>query len=303
MNDCPKHPSGRAWNRFVQNRPAVVALSLLVALLLLTLLGSLLWPYAPNSTSGDPFSPPSSSHWFGTDIHGRDLLARVLVGLRISLLIGIIGAGVSVLIGVAWGMIAAYAGGRTDTILMRTVDLLYALPNIIFVMLVIGLTEAFVIQAMRNTVPSLVPHARMILLFVCLGAVSWLNMARIVRGQILSLRSRPFILASRLLGAGPRFILSRHLLPNVFGVVIIYATLTIPSVILYESFLSFLGMGIRPPDASLGTLIEDGARQLNPIRIHWWLLAFPCGFLTLALLALQFVGDGLRDALEPRSDH
>jgi ABC-type dipeptide/oligopeptide/nickel transport system permease subunit len=142
----------------------------------------------------------------------------------------------------------------------------------------------------------------MILLFACLGAVSWLNMARIVRGQILSLRSRPFILASQLLGARPRFILLRHLLPNVTGVVIVYATLTLPAVILYESFLSFLGMGIRPPDASLGTLIEDGARQLNPIQVHWWLLVFPCGLLTLALLALQFLGDGLRDAFEPRSE-
>jgi len=300
MNDS--HPAARARNRFLRNRPAVASASLLLVLLLMALFGPVLWPHSPNSASGDLFSPPSLSHWFGTDIHGRDLAARVLVGLRISLLIGIIGAGVSVLIGVSWGMIAAYAGGRTDAVMMRMVDLLYALPNIIFVMLVIGLTESFLIHGLQNTVPALVPHVRMILLFACLGAVSWLNMARIVRGQILSLRSRPFILASQLLGARPRFILLRHLLPNVTGVVIVYATLTLPAVILYESFLSFLGMGIRPPDASLGTLIEDGARQLNPIQVHWWLLVFPCGLLTLALLALQFLGDGLRDAFEPRSE-
>jgi peptide/nickel transport system permease protein/oligopeptide transport system permease protein len=300
MNDS--HPAARARNRFLRNRPAVASASLLLVLLLMALFGPVLWPHSPNSASGDPFSPPSLSHWFGTDIHGRDLAARVLVGLRISLLIGIIGAGVSVLIGVSWGMIAAYAGGRTDTVMMRVVDLLYALPNIIFVMLVIGLTESLLIHGLQNTIPALVPHVRMILLFACLGAVSWLNMARIVRGQILSLRSRPFILASQLLGARPRFILLRHLLPNVTGVVIVYATLTLPAVILYESFLSFLGMGIRPPDASLGTLIEDGARQLNPIQVHWWLLVFPCGLLTLALLALQFLGDGLRDAFEPRSE-
>lgn len=301
MNDS--HPAARARNRFLRNRPAVASASLLVVLLLMALFGPQLWAHSPNSASGDPFAPPSLSHWFGTDIHGRDLAARVLVGLRLSLLIGIIGAGVSVLIGVSWGMIAAYAGGRTDAVMMRMVDLLYALPNIIFVMLVIGLTESLLIHGLQNTVPALVPHVRMILLFACLGAVSWLNMARIVRGQILSLRSRPFVLASQLLGARPSFILLRHLLPNVMGVVIIYATLTLPAVILYESFLSFLGMGIRPPDASLGTLIEDGARQLNPIQVRWWLLVFPCGLLTLALLALQFLGDGLRDAFEPRSEN
>jgi oligopeptide transport system permease protein len=302
MRESPSTPARRAWKRFRHNRAALVGAALLGLILLGVLLGPTLLGIDPNQASETPFAPPSAAHWFGTDIHGRDLFARSLVGARISLLVGLTGAAVSVLIGVTWGLIAAYTGGRTDAWMMRTVDVLYALPNIIFVMLVIGLTETHLVRGLQSVAPGLAGSARLFLLFACLGAVSWLNMARIVRGQVLSLRHRPFILASEVLGAPTSFILRRHLLPNVTGIIIVYATLTVPAVILYESFLSFLGLGIRPPDASLGTLIEDGARQLNPIQIRWWLLVFPAGLLASTLLALHHIGDGLRDAFDPRSE-
>lgn len=302
MADTHRNPASQAWSRFRRNRPAVVAGTFLLVLLAAVGLGPSFLGLDPNQGSDLLYAPPGQRHWFGTDLHGRDLLARTLVGTRLSLLVGLTGAAVSVLIGVSWGLVAAYAGGRTDAFMMRTVDVLYALPNIIFVMLVIGLTESHLVRFLQAFTPALASYARLLLLFASLGAVSWLNMARIVRGQVLSLRQRPFILAAQALGSTPVRILRRHLLPNVLGIVIVYATLTVPSVILYESFLSFLGLGIRPPDASLGTLIEDGARQLNPIRVHWWLLAFPAATLASALLALHHLGDGLRDALDPRSE-
>lgn len=283
------------------NRPAWVGAAFLILLAAALLIVPALLGIDPNSHSSSTFLPPSPQHPFGTDIHGRDLLARCMAGTRVSLLAGLVGASLGVLIGTSYGMISAYAGGRIDSLMMRAVDLLYALPNIILVMLVLGTAEASLARLLQETFPAAAVAARWLLLFGCLGAISWLNMARIVRGQVLSLRSRPFILASRLAGATPAFILGRHILPNVLGVVLAYASLTVPAVILYESFLSFLGMGIRPPDASLGTLIEDGARQLNPIAIRWWLLAFPAGLLALTLLALQAVGDGLRDALDPQA--
>ncbi len=297
------HPTttALAWRRFTSNLPAVVGAAFMVLIALVLLAGPSLLSANPNAHSDAVFEPPSARHPFGTDIHGRDLLARCLVGARVSLMAGLVGAAISVVVGTAYGMAAAYGGGRIDAVMMRAVDLLYALPNVIFVMLVLGTAESAITSLLRPAFPSIADAARMLLLFACLGAISWLNMARIVRGQVLSLRSRPFILASRQFGASPAFILRRHLLPNVLGVVMAYATLTVPAVILYESFLSFLGMGIRPPDASLGTLIEDGARQLNPIQVRWWLIAFPGGFLGLTLLALQSLGDGLRDALDPEA--
>ena len=198
-------------------------------------------------------------------------------------------------------MVAGYVGGRTDSILMRVVDVLYALPSIVFVIVLITTLEGFVKQWVTALSPALAPAARMMFLFVGLGAVSWLTMARIVRGQVLSLRSRPFVLASQSLGASHRRILFRHILPNVIGIVIVYLTLTVPAIILYESFLSYLGLGIQPPAASLGTLIAEGASQINPLRVFWWLIIGPGGVLALTLLALNFLGDGLRDAFDPRS--
>jgi oligopeptide transport system permease protein len=294
-------PNQRAWRRFWQNRPARVSAWFLLGLVVLVLLWPLVTPHQPDALSDLQFQPPSAKHWFGTDVHGRDVFTRVMYGAQISLLVGIVGAGVSLIIGVLWGATAGYLGGRVDSLMMRQVDILYSLPSIIFVIVLIttleGLLKDFLTAAGSD---SLGKFARLIFLFVGLGAVSWLTMARIVRGQVLSLRSRQFVDASRVLGAGPIWILRRHIIPNVLGVVIVYLTLTVPAIILYESFLSYLGLGIQPPMASWGLLIAEGAEQINPIRIYWWLIAFPGVVLVTALLALNFLGDGLRDAWDVR---
>lgn len=297
----PVPPGRQAWQRLAAHRGARVAGAFLLAILLLALAGPWAWPVDGNAGSDLPFAPPGPGHWFGTDIHGRDVLARVIAGTRLSLLVGLVGAGVSLGIGVAWGLVAAYAGGRVDGLMMRAVDVLYALPNIVFVMLAMTLVEPPLTRWLAGWAPGAVPVGRLLLLFACLGAVSWLNMARLVRGQVLVLRQSAYVQASRVLGAGPAWILRRHLLPNVAGVILAYLALSVPAVILYESFLSFLGLGIRPPDASLGVLIADGAQQLNPLRVRWWLLVFPAGTLASILLALGVFGDGLRDAWDPRS--
>jgi oligopeptide transport system permease protein len=294
-------PNQRAWRRFRRNRPAIIALGFM-GLLLLSIL--LLPTQSPNQTTDSQFAHPSTQHLFGTDIHGRDVFARVIVGGRVSLLVGAVGAGVSLVIGVLWGAIAGYVGGRTDAAMMRIVDVLYSLPTVIFVIVLIALLNGYLATAKAGSfISENEVLLRMLLLFVGIGAVSWLTMSRIVRGQVLSLRNRQFIDASRSLGATHSHILFKHILPNVAGVILVYLTLTVPSVILYESFLSFLGMGIQPPMASWGSLISEGAQQLNPIRIYWWLLVFPCIVLILTLLALNFVGDGLRDAFDPRAEH
>ena len=303
---------GQAWRRLRQNRPALAGGFYLLAFALILLAqpwfkhpviathlpGALTW--SPTTLSDAQFQPPGSGHWFGTDVHGRDLLSRVFYGARISLLIGAVGAAVSLVTGVLWGAIAGYAGGRTDSALMRVVDVLYSLPNIVFVIVLIAAFE----EPLKSWLAGIRIRvsARLLLLFLGLGAISWLTMARIVRGQVLSLRSRPFVDASRALGATHGRILFRHILPNIYGIVIIYLTLTIPSIVLYESFLSYLGLGIQPPQASLGSLISEGAAQINPIRIYWWMILFPGFTLASTLLALTYLGDGLRDAWDPRTN-
>lgn len=310
-------PNQRAWRRFRRNRGAIVAafvLGLIVAIILV-------WPvlgaasiathlpsavtYGPDAISDAQFAAPAWQHWFGTDAHGRDLLSRVCYGARVSLLVGLVGAAVSLVIGVLWGAIAGYCGGRWDSAMMRFVDVLYSMPSVVFVIVLITALNA--VLAKLRAGPHGLSDAQVRLLqfaglFGGLGAVSWLTMARIVRGQVLTLRHRPFIDASRILGASHARILLRHILPNTYGVIIVYLTLTIPSIILYESFLSYLGLGIQPPDASLGSLIAAGAERINPIRIYWWLIVFPAAILALTLLALNFIGDGLRDAFDPRSE-
>jgi oligopeptide transport system permease protein len=314
----PESPGRRAGRRFRRNRLALggawfLALVILVVLAWPVTLRLAAWTgargasfaqaYAPEQLSSSQFEPPSGHHWFGTDVHGRDLLSRVLYGAQISLLVGLMGAVVSLVIGVGWGAVAGYVGGRVDSFLMRLVDVLYSMPSIILVIVLITTLEAGLKTGLaRLGWETLAGSARLLFLFVGLGAVSWLNMARIVRGQVLSLRQQPFVEASRALGAGTVRILLRHVLPNTWGVVIVYLTLTIPAVILYESFLSYLGLGIQPPMASWGSLIAEGADQINPIRIYWWLIVFPGGFLVTTLLALSFVGDGLRDAWDVRGD-
>ena len=295
-------PNQRAWRRFQRNRPAIVSLAFVIVLLLVVVLWPWIAPYDWAATSDAQFQPPSAAHLFGTDVHGRDLFTRVFYGARISLLVGVVGAGVAFVIGVTWGALAGYIGGRWDGLMMRFVDILYSLPSIVFVIVLITTLDELAKKWLIHWFGSKAAMStNMLFLFVGLGAVSWLTMSRIVRGQVLSLRHRQFVDASRALGASHARILWHHILPNVYGVIIVYLTLTVPAIILYESFLSYLGLGIQPPMASWGSLIAEGAQQLNPIRIYWWLLVFPASMLVSTLLALNFVGDGLRDAWDPRA--
>ncbi len=293
-------PSQRAWQQFYRNPISITSFWVLVVLIFVVVLHPWISHQSPTALTDAIAQPPSSSHWFGTDLMGRDLLSRLMYGARISMLVGIVGAGVSLLIGVGWGAVAGYAGGRWDEVMMRIVDILYSLPSVIFVIVLIttleGLFKNWLQQTFSNETAGM---ARLLFLFAGLGAVSWLTMARIVRGEVLSLSTSNFVDASRAMGASHFHILRTHILPNVAGVVIVYLTLTIPSVILYESFLSYLGLGIQPPQASLGSLMAEGAAQINPIRIYWWMVVFPGMLLVVMLLALNFIGDGLRDALDP----
>lgn len=313
MNDLS--PFQQAIRRFGRNRIAYCSSAFLVIFVGFVIFWPvfrfpLFRPVLPQAMTQSPvrlseaqFQPPTRTHWFGTDVHGRDLLTRVVYGARVSLLVGIVGAGVSLVIGVSCGAAAGYFGGRWDNGLMRFVDILYSLPSIVFVIVLITTLEelfkGWLIQAFSPDAGSM---ARMFFLFAGLGAVSWLTMARIVRGQVLTLRTRSFVEASQALGASHLRILFSHILPNVAGVIIVYATLTVPSVILYESFLSYLGLGIQPPQASLGSLLSEGTAQINPVRIYWWVVVFPGSVLVATLLALNFAGDGLRDAFDPRSE-
>jgi oligopeptide transport system permease protein len=302
MSDRRDGPNRRAWQRFRQNKLAVASAWFLLGVVVLVLIWPFVASHQPDALSDEQFRPPSLRHWFGTAVHGRDVCARVMYGAQISLLVGIVGAGVSLVIGVSWGATAGYVGGRVDSAMMRIVDILYSLPSIIFVIVLITTLEGAFKNWLEHTgSATLARSARLLFLFVGLGAVSWLTMARIIRGQVLSLRSQPFVEASRALGAGPVRILRRHIVPNVLGVVIVYLTLTVPAIVLYESFLSYLGLGIQPPMASWGSLIAEGAEQINPIRVYWWLIIFPGSVLVSTLLALNFLGDGLRDAWDVRS--
>jgi oligopeptide transport system permease protein len=274
-------PDG-VWAAIRRQRALRVAASLLALIVLAVLLGPWLSPYAPETPHWDRIlAPPSSSHWFGTDAIGRDLLVRTLAGGRISLAVGLAATAVALLIGVGWGLTAGWLGGRIDGLMMRAVDVLYALP---FMFLVILLMVVFGRQVW--------------LIFVAIGGYVWLDMARIVRGQTLALKQREFVEAARALGlSAPRIVL-RHVLPNLLGVVAVYVTLTVPKVILVESFLSFLGLGVQEPQTSWGALVSDGAQDMQQAP---WTLIFPAGFLAATLLALNFIGDGLRDALDPRA--
>jgi oligopeptide transport system permease protein len=261
---------------------AVIGLVALVLLSLSALFAPLLTPYNYEQMDLElGATPPSTAHWLGTDDTGRDLLTRLLYGGRVSLAVGICATFVSLLIGVTYGALSGYAGGRTDNILMRLVDVLYALPFTVFVIILMVVFG-------RN----------FLLLFIAIGAVEWLTMARIVRGQVLAVKQQAFVKAASVLGFSHARIILRHIVPNVIGPVIVYTTLTIPRVMLLESFLSFLGLGIQPPMSSWGLLIRDGARMLET---YPWLLTFPGITLSVALFALNFLGDGLRDALDPRS--
>jgi oligopeptide transport system permease protein len=232
----------------------------------------------------------------GTDELGRDVLARICWGSRVSLIVGIVATLVSLSIGVSYGAIAGYIGGTTDAIMMRIVDILYSIPFIFIVIYIISILNE---ESIRKKLDEF--HVNQIVVFyILIGAIYWLTMSRVVRGQVISLKHEPFIDAARTIGAGTSRIVFRHLVPNVLGIVIVYLTLTIPSVMLFEAFLSFLGLGVQPPDVSWGLLVNDGIRVITPIQNLWWLVLFPGLALALTLFALNFLGDGLRDALDPR---
>jgi oligopeptide transport system permease protein len=240
------------------------------------------------------FGPGELSGALGRDALGRDVLARLVWGSRVSLLVGLIASLVSVIIGVSWGLLAGYVGGRLDNLMMRCVDVLYSVPLLFVVILVVALLREQG-AALRS-----IGIDREVILYVVIGAVSWLTMAQIVRGQVLSLRQRDFVAAARALGGSGGRIMLRHILPNLWGLIVVYLTLTVPRVILFESFLSFLGLGVEPPGVSWGLLASEGLEQLTAISVAWWLVVFPGLALALTLGALNTLGDSLRDALDPR---
>ena len=270
----------------------------LAALALLTLaaiFGPYFSPYSVDQISQTRLASPDAAHWLGTDLHGRDLLTRLLFGARISLLVGLVGATISLFVGVTYGLISGYLGGRIDNAMMRFVDILYALPRIVLVIVLISLFDLKLKHLLDGTfLAPLASHARLLLLFVGLGLVEWLTLARIVRAQVLSIKERAFVLSARLIGQNTPTILFRQILPQVIPIVLTYLTLALPAVILEESFLSFLGLGVQAPLASWGTLLADGAALLNPIRTPWWLIVFPSLLLAFTLLLLNFLGDQLR---------
>ena len=270
-----------AWQRLRKNKMAVGGGITLLLFIVIALLTPWLAPYSYEAQNLDlGASPPSVAHWLGTDVFGRDVLTQVMYGGRVSLAVGFIATAVALLIGVTWGAIAGYVGGRVDAVMMRIVDILYALPFMIFIVLLMVVFG-------RNV----------LLLFLAIGAVEWLTMARIMRSQVQSLRQQEFVEAAISLGLSPAAIIRRHVIPNALGPIIVYTTLTIPSVMLLEAFLSFLGLGIQPPQTSWGLLISYGAETMEE---YHWLLVFPGLALTTTLFSLNFLGDGLRDALDVR---
>ena len=283
FEDAEKGSSLRhaAWLRLRKNKLALFGGSVLLFMIVVALLTPWIAPYSYEAQNLDlGASSPSAAHWLGTDIFGRDVLTQIMYGGRISLAVGFIATAVALLIGVTWGAVAGYVGGRVDAVMMRLVDILYALPFMIFIVLLMVVFG-------RN----------ILLLFLAIGAVEWLTMARIMRSQVQSLRQQEFVEAAVSVGLSPAAIIRKHVVPNALGPIIVYTTLTIPSVMLLEAFLSFLGLGIQPPATSWGLLISYGAETMEE---YPWLLIFPGCALTLTLFSLNFLGDGLRDALDVR---
>ena len=271
-----------AWTRLRRNRAAILGLVILICMTLLAALAEWISPYSYETQElALGAAPPSTAHWLGTDTLGRDLFTRLLYGGRVSLMVGFLATAVALVIGVSWGLIAGYLGGKVDIVMMRIVDILYALPFTIFIILLMVLFGQ-----------------NIYLLFLAIGAVEWLTMARIVRGQVLTIRHQEYIEAAITMGLPANRIMLHHVLPNVLGPIIVYTTLTIPNVILLESFLSFLGLGIQPPFSSWGILISTGVESMEE---YPWLLLFPACVLSLTLFSLNFLGDGLRDALDPKT--
>jgi len=271
-----------AFDRLKKNRLAVVSGIILIVLLVLAIFAPWIAPhsYAYQNLELGAVGP-SSTYWLGTDTLGRDQFSRILYGARVSLLVGFVATAVALLIGVSWGIVAGFFGGKIDSTMMRIVDILYGLPFIIFIILLMVIFG-------RN----------IWLLFLAIGAVEWLTMARIVRGQVLTIKNQEFVLAAQAMGVRNISLFFRHILPNIFGTIAVYATLTIPQVMLLEAFLSFLGLGVQPPMSSWGTLIRYGVESMEE---YPWMLIFPGLIFTITLFCLNFFGDGLRDAIDPRS--
>lgn len=324
------------WQRFRRNLAALSALWFLF----FVLVGSFLFPFLLDPARSEPsphnFKPPGHrgeltvvrhengqaveknltfTYLWGADVNGRDLLRRTIEGGRVSLMVGLCAAALSLTIGTLVGMTAGFLGGRVDHIIMRGVDVLYAIPRLLFVLVILGALQRPFQQWMgsihvwsdqrdlawlKSWIGSAVPYSRTILMILCLGLIEWLTMARIVRGQVLVLKEQQFIAAARALGRSNWAIMRRHLLPNLWTIILTYLTLTVPVVIMDESFLSFLGLGVEEPATSWGALLKEGAQAVNPIESRWWLLIFPASVMSLTLLALNFVGDGLRDAFDVR---
>jgi oligopeptide transport system permease protein len=301
-----------AWKRLLKNRLSVFGLIILAIIAIFVILGPIVLYWATGITAdeipanGDLIKsfPPSRLHWMGTDEAGRDLFARVMQGGRISLMVGIISTIVSLLVGVSYGAIAGFLGGRIDNIMMRIVDMIYAIPYILIVIVLLSVFGGQNTPVWIRTLSEIIGGSgnqglsQIFLLFFALGLVSWLTMARVVRGQVLSLKNQEFVLAARATGVSSFGIIFRHLVPNTLGPVIVYATLTVPSVMLTEAFLSYLGLGVQAPFASWGSLASDGVKN---IAIFPWQLLFPGLTMALTLFSLNFLGDGLRDALDPQT--
>ncbi len=330
----PSPPSRRAWRRFCRNKPALISLFVMIFIILacvatlpfsrhhyyvqdldLNWAPPLVNTMAANTDNDGNTAPvtgsldrvvPARSSWvaglFGYDILGRSLFWRCLFGGAVSLGIGLAAALISVVIGTTWGAIAGWFGGRVDNVMMRLVDVLYGLPYVLMIiLLIVAFEDTLVGLLTRMLGPGQESTANMMILFLAIGLISWLTMARVIRGQVLSLKTLPYMEAAQAMGVPTRWILWRHLLPNLIGPIIVYATLTVPQAILQESFLSFLGIGIKDPMPTWGSLASEGVKAVNTVQSFWWIIFFPCLLLAITLLCLNFIGDGLRDALDPRT--
>ena len=271
-----------ALRKLLKNRAAMFGVLILLSLIILAILAPVISPYPYDYQNLElGASAPSSAHLLGTDTLGRDLFSRLLYGSRVSLMVGFVATAVALVIGVTWGIVSGYYGGKVDAVMMRIVDILYGLPFIIFIILLM-----------------VVFGSTIWLLFGAIGAVEWVTMARIIRGQVLSIKNQEYVLSAKAMGVSNFYMFRRHIFPNVLGPIAVYATLTIPQVMLLEAFLSFLGLGIQPPMSSWGTLIRYGVESMEE---YWWLLVFPGITFTITLFSLNFFGDGLRDALDPKT--
>jgi peptide/nickel transport system permease protein/oligopeptide transport system permease protein len=315
-------PNG--WDVLKRNRVAMVSLWFLVFVALAAIVVPFFLPDELKTTSDASFREPMSesadgkhTHYLGTDVNGQDLFYRLLMGAQVSMGVGLVAALVSLLIGGVYGMVSGYAGGRVDGAMMRLVDVLNSVPSLLFVMIFISAFDGHFKGALDDLrldsqakgrdwlegfAGDLIPYSRIMILVIALSFIQWLTMARIVRGQVLVLKELAFVTAARTMGQSSWAILWKHLWPNLSTIVLTYLTLTIPAVIRDESFLSFLGLGIDDPAASWGSLLKDGAQVINPLDSKWWLLAFPATLMSACLLALNFLGDGLRDAFDPKSN-